>query len=30
MVPNTVIALGLAGILLAPMKKYFAGSDLKQ
>ena len=30
MVPNTVIALGLAGILFVPMKKYFSGSDLKQ
>ena len=30
MVPNTIIALVIAGILLAPMKKYFAGSDLKQ
>ena len=30
MVPNTVIALAIAGILFVPMKKYFSGSDLKQ
>lgn len=30
MVPNTVIALAIAGILYVPMKKYFAGHDLKQ
>ena len=30
MVPNTVIALVLAGALYVPMKKFFAGSDLKQ
>ena len=30
MVPNTVIALAIAGILFVPMKKYFAGSDLMQ
>ncbi len=28
MVPNTVIALVIAGILFVPMKKYFAGNDL--
>jgi len=28
MVPNTVIALVIAGILYVPMKKYFAGHDL--
>lgn len=28
MVPNTVIALAIAGILYVPMKKYFAGHDL--
>lgn len=30
MLPNTVIALVLAGALYVPMKKYFAGSDLAQ
>ena len=30
MVPNTIIALAIAGILYVPMKKYFAGHDLKQ
>ena len=30
MLPNTVIALVLAGALYVPMKKFFAGSDLKQ
>jgi thiamine transporter len=30
MIPNTVIALAIAGILFIPMKKYFAGSDLMQ
>ena len=30
MVPNTVIALAIAGVLFVPMKKYFSGSDLKQ
>ena len=30
MVPNTVIALAIAGILYVPMKKYFAGHDLKR
>ena len=30
MIPNTVIALVLAGILFVPMKKYFSGSDLRK
>lgn len=30
MVPNTVIALVIAGILFVPMKKYFSGSDLRK
>ena len=30
MIPNTVIALVLAAALYVPMKKYFAGHDLKQ
>ena len=30
MVPNTVIALVIAGILFIPMKKYFSGSDLRK
>ena len=30
MLPNAVIALGLAGILYVPMKKHFAGHDVKQ
>ena len=30
MVPNTIIALVLAGILFAPMKKYFSGSDIRK
>ena len=29
MIPNMLLALGLAGILYVPMKKYFAGHDLK-
>lgn len=29
MIPNTVIALVLAGILFVPMKKYFSGADLR-
>ena len=28
MVPNTVIALVIAGILLVPMRKYFSGADI--
>ena len=28
MVPNTIIALAIAGILYVPMKKYFGGQDL--
>ena len=28
LVPNTIIALAIAGILYVPMKKYFAGHDL--
>ena len=30
MLPNTVIALIIAALLLVPMKKYFSGSDLKR
>ena len=30
MLPNTLIALVLAGILFVPMKKYFSGTDLKR
>ena len=30
MVPNTLIALVIAGILLVPMKKYFSGSDIRK
>ena len=30
MVPNTLIALVIAGVLVLPMKKYFAGSDLQR
>ena len=30
MLPNTVIALILAALLVVPMKKYFSGSDLKR
>ena len=30
MIPNTLIALVIAGILFVPMKKYFAGNDLKR
>ena len=29
MIPNTLIALAIAGILLVPMKKYFVGSDIR-
>ena len=29
MIPNTIIALVLAGILFVPMKKYFSGNDLR-
>lgn len=29
MVPNTLIAMVIAAILVVPMKKYFAGSDLR-
>jgi thiamine transporter len=28
MLPNMIIAMVIAGLLLAPLKKYFAGSDL--
>lgn len=28
MIPNTVIALVIAGILLVPMRKYFSGADI--
>ncbi len=30
MLPNAVIALVLAGLLYAPLKKYFAGTDLRK
>ena len=30
MVPNTLLALVLAGLLYAPLKNYFAGNDLKK
>ena len=30
MIPNTLIALVIAGVLFVPMKKYFAGNDLKR
>ena len=30
MVPNTVIALIIAGIVFVPMKKYFSGTDLRK
>lgn len=30
MVPNTIIALAIAGLLYVPMKKYFEGSDLRK
>ena len=30
MVPNTLIALVIAGILFVPMKKYFSGTDLQR
>ena len=30
MVPNTVIALVIAGILFVPMKKYFSGADIRK
>jgi thiamine transporter len=30
MLPNMIIAMVIAGVLLAPMKKYFAGSDLER
>ena len=30
MLPNMVLALLLAGVLFAPMKKYFAGKDLRK
>lgn len=30
MLPNMIIAMVIAGLLLAPMKKYFAGSDLER
>lgn len=30
MIPNTVIALVLAGILFVPMKKYFCGADIRK
>jgi hypothetical protein len=29
MIPNTLIALVLAGLLFIPMKKYMTGSDLR-
>ncbi len=30
MLPNTILALILAGLLYAPLKRYFAGSDLRK
>ena len=30
MLPNMLLALALAGLLYVPLKKYFAGNDLKQ
>ena len=30
MLPNTLIALAIAGALFAPMKKYFSGADLQR
>ena len=30
MVPNTLIAMAIAAILVVPMKKYFVGSDLRR
>lgn len=30
MIPNTLIALLIAGILFAPMKKYFSGADIRK
>lgn len=30
MLPNLVIAMVIAGVLLVPMKKYFAGADIKR
>ena len=30
MVPNTIIALAIAGLLYVPMKRYFEGSDLRK
>ena len=30
MIPNTVIALVIAGVLFVPMKKYFSGADLQK
>lgn len=30
MLPNTLLALAIAGILYVPLKKYFAGSDLRK
>ena len=30
MIPNTLLALLLAGVLYVPLKKYFAGSDLRK
>ncbi|HIT34992.1 MAG TPA: energy-coupled thiamine transporter ThiT [Candidatus Faecousia intestinigallinarum] len=30
MLPNTLLALAIAGILYVPLKKYFAGSDLRR
>ena len=29
MIPNTLIALVIAGVLFVPMRKYFAGSDIR-
>jgi len=30
MLPNTILALAIAGILYVPLKKYFAGQDLRK
>jgi hypothetical protein len=29
MIPNTLIALVIAGVLFVPMKRHFAGSDIR-
>jgi hypothetical protein len=30
MIPNTLLALAMAGLLYVPMKKFFAGADLRK